>query len=97
MFQTGLYKDECKAWNRLVPLSCTWPTFKLIFTAAACELREMQSLTGNSGYANNVQVQRDLMEQTAMALSSLALTAQKNQTDVANVVTANTTLMTQQN
>ena len=97
MFQTGLYKDECKAWNRLVPLSRTWPTFKLIFTAAARELREMQSLSGNSQYANSVQVQHDLMEQTAMALSNLALSAQQNQTDVANVVTANTTLTTQQN
>ena len=31
-----------------------------------------------------------------MALSTLALTFQQNQTDVANVVTANTTLTTQQ-
>ena len=97
MFQTGLCKDECKPWNRLVPLSRTWPRFKLIFTAAARELREMQSLTGNSGYANNVQVQRDLMEQTAMALSSLALSAQQNQTDVANAATVNGTLTTQHN
>ena len=80
----------------MVPLSRTWPTFKLIFTAAARELREMQSLSGNSQYANSVQVQHDLMEQTAMALSNLALSAQQNQTDVANVVTANTTLTTQQ-
>ena len=69
MFSTGLCKDECKAWNRLIPLSCIWPTFKLIFTAAARELREMQALVVNTRYVNNVQ--QNIMEQTALALSTL--------------------------
>ena len=38
MFSTGLFKDECKAWNRLPPVLHDWATFKLIFTAAAREL-----------------------------------------------------------
>ena len=38
MFSTGLFKDECKAWNRFPPVSRDWATFKLIFTAAAREL-----------------------------------------------------------
>ena len=41
MFTTGLFKDECKAWNFLPPIAPDWATFKLIFTAAARELREM--------------------------------------------------------
>ena len=44
MFSTGLFKDECKTWNRLPPVSRDWATFKLIFTAAARELREMQAM-----------------------------------------------------
>ena len=95
MFQTGLYNEECRAWNRLVTLSRTWPTFKLIFTAAARELREIQALTGNTGYVNNVQ--QDLMEQTAMALSTLALASQTDRENVANVVTVDSTITTQLN
>ena len=38
MFPTGLFKDECKAWNRLPPVSRDWATFKLIFIAAARDL-----------------------------------------------------------
>ena len=26
MFATGLFKDKCKAWNRLPPVSRDWPT-----------------------------------------------------------------------
>ena len=95
MFATGLYKDECKAWNRLVPLSRTWPTFKLIFTAAARELRKMQALTGNTGYANNVAETEELMEQTATALSTLAQARIEDREAVSNVVTTNTNLKTQ--
>ena len=39
MFTTGLFKDECKVWNRLPTVARDWATFKLIFTAAARELR----------------------------------------------------------
>ena len=26
IFTTGLFKDECKAWNRLPPVARDWPT-----------------------------------------------------------------------
>ena len=39
MFSTGLFKDKCKTWNRLPPVSRDWATFKLIFTAVARELQ----------------------------------------------------------
>ena len=67
MFSTGLFKDECKAWNRLPPVSRDWATFKLIFTAAARELREMQAMTGTAGYANSFT--SDLMTQTSDEIS----------------------------
>ena len=38
-FTTGLFKDECKVWNRLPPVARDRDTFKLIITAAARELR----------------------------------------------------------
>ena len=60
MFTTGLYKDECRDWNKLPVPARTWPAFKTIFLAANKEIREMQALTGNHGYANNVT--QDLFE-----------------------------------
>ena len=92
MFTTGLYKDECKAWNRLVPLSRTWTTFKLIFTAAARELREMQSMSGNTGYVNNVT--QELMDQTALALNTLASVASEDRQAVVNMATSQETVST---
>ena len=92
MFATGLYKDECKAWNCLVPVSRTWTTFKLIFTAAARELREMQSMSGNTGYVNNVT--QDLLDQTALALNTLATAASEDRQAVANVATVHETVST---
>ena len=92
MFATGLFKDECKAWNYLVPLSHTWPTFKLIFTTAARKLREMQVLTGNTGYANNVEQTQELMKQTANALSTLAQAQIEDRESVANVLTTTNNL-----
>ena len=38
MFTTGLFKEDCKAWNRLPPVARDWATFNLIFTAEAQEL-----------------------------------------------------------
>ena len=75
MFATGLFKDKFKAWNRLPQVSRDWANFKLIFTAAAQELREMQAMTGTAGYANSVTA--DLMTQTSEAISTLEPT--KNQ------------------
>ena len=90
MFATGLYKDKCKAWNRLVPSFRTWATFKLIFTAAARELREMQSMTGNSGYVNNVT--QELLDQTALALNTLASAASEDRQAVVNMATSQDTV-----
>ena len=93
MFTTGLFKDECKAWNRLPPVSRDWATFKLVFTAAARELREMQAMTGTAGYANSVTA--DLMTQTSEAITTLSQASAHNRIAVANVATNNTTILEQ--
>ena len=59
MFATGLYKDECRAWNKLTVPDRTWSVFKALFLKANKEIREMQSLTGSIGLAGNVT--EDLM------------------------------------
>ena len=93
MFTTGLFKDECKAWNRLPPVLHDWATFKLIFTAEARKLREMQATTGTAGYANSVTA--NLMTQTSEALTTLAQASAHNRIAVTNVATNNTTILEQ--
>ena len=87
MFATGLYKDECRDWNKLPVLGRTWPAFKVIFLTANKEIREMQALTGNSGYANNVT--QDLFEQTASALTRIVDATATDREEVANLVINN--------
>ena len=93
MFTTGIFKDECKAWNRLPPVARDLTTFKIIFTAAARELQEMQVMSGTAGYANSVTA--DLMTQTSEALTTLAQTSSHDRIAVANVATNNTTILEQ--
>ena len=93
MFSTGLYKDEYKAWNRLPNVSRDWVTFKLILTAEAREIREMQTLSGNTGYVNSVQ--QDIMDQTALVLTNLANSTAEDRVTISNVATANN-ILTQQ-
>jgi hypothetical protein len=84
MFATGLYKDECRAWNKLTVPDRTWSVFKALFLKANKEIREMQSLTGSIGLAGNVT--EDLMAQTSQALTTIATTTATQAEEVANVV-----------
>ena len=93
MFTTGLFKYECKEWNRLPPVARDWATFKLIFAAAARGLREMQAMSGTAGYTNSVTA--DLMTQTSEALTTLAQTSAHDRISVANAATNNTTIVEQ--
>lgn len=90
MFSTGLYKDKCKAGNRLPNVSRDWVTFKLIFTAVARELREMQALSGDTGYVNSVQ--QDIMDQIVLVLTNLTNSTAEDRVTISNVATANHTL-----
>ena len=93
MFSTGLYKDECRAWNQLLVPARTWPDFKAIFLAANKEIREMQSLTGSTGLAGNVT--HKLMEQTSQALTAIATSSATQAKEVANVVVTTTNIQEQ--
>ena len=93
MFTTGLFKDECKARNRLPTVARYWATFKLIFTAAARELQEMQAMSGTAGYANSVTA--DLMTQKSEAFTNLAQASAQDRIAVTNVATNNTTILEQ--
>ena len=93
MFTTGIFKDKCKAWNRLPPFARDWATFKLIFTVAARELREMQAMSGTAGYANSVTA--NLKTQTSEALTTLAQASAHDRITVENVATNNNTILEQ--
>ena len=76
--------------NFFVPAR-TWPAFKAIFLTANKEIREMQSLTGHMGYANNVS--HDLFKQTSRELSVIVASTAIDSDAVANYVT-NTVIIT---
>ena len=50
----------------------------------------MQTLSGNTGYANSVQ--QDIMDQTAFVLTNLANSTDKDRVTISNVATDNHTL-----
>ena len=44
IFATGMYKDECRAWNKLLVPARAWAAFKTIFLTANREIREIRKL-----------------------------------------------------
>jgi hypothetical protein len=55
VFNTGLYFDECKDWNRKPAVEKTWPNFQAHILEAQTTLRAMQSTGTVSGFANSMQ------------------------------------------
>jgi hypothetical protein len=103
IFATGLYTEECKLWNRRPLAEQTWVNFKLDFSRAHKELREMQSMTaqmGNAtmGHANMARFSENednTQTETAQALADLATATVADRTAVANLTQANATLTSQ--
>jgi hypothetical protein len=107
IFATGLYTEECKLWNRRPQAEQTWVNFKLDFSRAHKELREMQAMTAQMGAATmgmanmvhganrNTEDEDQAQLDTAQALSDLATATVADRTAVANLTQANATLTSQ--
>ena len=83
VFNTGLFFDDCKTWNRKDPADKTWTSFKNHFRDAYHQYRLQQKTTQQSGFhaANSVQIQSD----TAEALAHLANAASTDRNIVATL------------
>ena len=78
VYATGLFLDDCKAWNRLPPNQKTMENFKTTFQQAQRELRDQQRTAQQAGFQANgiwcqpVQTNDHPLQETAKALANLA-------------------------
>lgn len=98
--QTGLYFEDCKAWDRRDPADQTWDNFKTHFLLAQQILRNQQVTTQQGGYHANLATwtnadNTDYHTETATALANLA-TANAADRDVFCALVTNNTALTAQ-
>ena len=78
VYATGLFFDDCKAWNRLPPNQKTMENFKTMFQQAQRELRDQQRTAQQAGFQANgiwcqpIQTNDNPLQETAEALANLA-------------------------
>ena len=78
VYATGLFFDDCKAWNRLPANQKTMDNFKTTFQQAQRELRDQQRTAQQAGFqANGIWCQPTTnndqpLQETAEALANLA-------------------------
>ena len=78
VYATGLFFDDCKAWNRLPTNQKTMENFKTTFQQAQRELRDQQRTAQQAGFQANgiwcqpVQTNENPLQETAEALANLA-------------------------
>lgn len=93
IYNTGLYFDECKAWNAKDAANKTWDNFKTFFLHAQAELCLQQQATstriGFSNYVNNQE------NEAADALANLATAQAANCQAFCQLVTTNSELAEQ--
>lgn len=98
--QTGMYFEDCKAWDRLPELDKNWDNFKTHFLLAQQILRNQQATTQQGGYHANLATWNnaandDYHTETATALANLA-TANAADREVFCALVTNNTKLTEQ-
>ena len=73
VFNTGLFFDDCKTWNKKPIAEKTWANFKTHFLKAQQELRLQQQTSKQAGFqANAVFSQKAKYDEATEALANLA-------------------------
>jgi hypothetical protein len=93
VYNTGLYFDECKAWNAKSATDKTWDLFKIFFSHAQAKLRLQQQATssrnGFSAYIN------DQENQTNETLANMSTAQAADRQAFCQLVTTNSELAEQ--
>ena len=58
VFKTGLYFEDCKAWNACPTAAHTWDNFKTHFQTAQCLLHDQMRTTKQAGFHSNLAQQQ---------------------------------------
>jgi hypothetical protein len=96
ILQTGLFTDACRDWRRRPAAQKTWPTFKVDFSLAHQEMRELQATTQGAGFHSaNSALTADFQQQTFEALANLATTTELDRSAVSNLTGTNSELTSQ--
>lgn len=98
VFQTGLYFDDCKNWNRKTEADRTWINFKSHFLEAQREVRLQQQTAKQAGFstANALYANQDNQyRETAEALANLATATSSDRQAFAALVVTNSQLSEQ--
>jgi hypothetical protein len=78
VFNTGMYFDECKEWDKKDPADKTWATFKKHFLQAQRLLRLQQQTSQKAGYHSNLAQDQEKENATMDALSCLTSAAESD-------------------
>jgi hypothetical protein len=93
VYNTGLYFDECKAWNAKSAADKTWDLFKLFFLQAQAELRLQQTATSSrNGFSAFVNDQENETNET---LANIATAQAADRQAFCQLVTTNSELAEQ--
>jgi len=95
VFNTGLYFDECKEWDKQAAAAKTWTNFKTHFLLAQRTLRLQQQTSQQAGYHSNIAHANDKENATNDALSCLTSAAESDRQSFAALLTNNNDLAKQ--
>ena len=90
IFDTGMFHDDCKIWNRHPAAYKTYDQFKTDFSIAHREFRDTRGTTAGATdfQANNASVQQDTFE----AIANLATATAHDRNTVATLTATNSAL-----
>jgi hypothetical protein len=94
VFNTGLYFDECKEWDKQQTTDKTLTNFKTHFLLAQRTLRLQQQTSQQAGYHSNSAQADDKDSDTAETLSCLSSAAESDRQSFAALLTNNNDLAT---
>jgi hypothetical protein len=99
VFNTGLFPDDCRAWQSRAIAEKTWAQFKLDFATAHHEFRLTNQTAQQSGFHSaNMMIEQgrdESMQDTVDAIAQLATAMASDRGTVATLTTTNTKLATQ--
>jgi hypothetical protein len=99
VFNTGLFPDDCRAWQSRAIARKTWAQFKLDFVTAHREFRLTNQTAQQSGFHSaNMMIEQghdESMQDTIDAIAQLAMATASDSGTVATLTTTNAKLTTQ--
>ena len=85
VFDTGVFRDEYKAWSKLEEANQTWENFCRMFAQSRIDLQERSGTARSAGCANNVQQDTECLE----AITNLANAATEDRSVIATLANLN--------